>query len=269
MGGECTTKLFALLLVLGLPLGMTLLSGKSGIGYQHTRKLLAAMRSPLQDKGKLATLFRVGDERIGDLLSALDDTDEHVAHNAQLVIRYLGTEAGMRGLLEWYGRHEEFPVVGAVPVPLREWDYKVMAANYIDRPARDWTGVERYIYALALDDSPRARLALGQVAEIARDLDEATVARRAIRSVQMNKPAAPLTGPRDLAKLVLENAFFVPPPDRKYASARVLGFNASNDKALIEVYINRGVLAEEWYHVVIRRYDRAWKFFSVTPVGVS
>ncbi|MCA1607614.1 MAG: hypothetical protein LC775_19590, partial [Acidobacteria bacterium] len=74
---------------------------------------------------------------------------------------------------------------------------------------------------------------------------------------------------KELGKEVLNNAFFVAQEDRKYTSARVLALNSAKKKALVEVYINRGTLAEEWYHVVLRRCDQGWKFVSITPVAVS
>jgi hypothetical protein len=65
--------------------------------------------------------------------------------------------------------------------------------------------------------------------------EDSTVA-RAIKLVQKNKPSRVFTGNNDLAELVLENAFFVAPSDRKHTSARLLALNAANDKALVEVY---------------------------------
>ncbi len=100
-------------------------------------------------------------------------------------------------------------------------------------------------------------------------IDESTFVGYAIKRIKTARPRDLITGEKDLAKLVLDNAFFVAPEDHKYASARLLGLNGNKNKALVEVYINRGRLAEEWYHVVIRKCGQGWKFFSITQVAVS
>jgi hypothetical protein len=73
----------------------------------------------------------------------------------------------------------------------------------------------------------------------------------------------------DLAKGVLNNVFFVSAEDRKYTSAKLIGFNQKRDKAIIEIYINRGPLSEEWYHVVVRILGRTWRYLSITQIAVS
>ena len=237
--------------------------------HQDTRELLSAMNSRLEDRDKLAALFRVGDERITDLIQALDDPSPEISLRAQIVIRYLGNDVGMKALLEWYDRRKQFTVAGPIPLPLREWDYKVIYANYVGKPPETWTGTEPYIYALALDDSHRAKEVLKELTKSAGNLDEATVAGRALARVQANQPAILLTGQKDLSKLVLNNAFFVMPEDQKYTTARLLALNRAKDKALVEIYISRGRLSEEWYHVVIKKRGQGWEFFSITQVAVS
>jgi hypothetical protein len=128
---------------------------------------------------------------------------------------------------------------------------------------------ERYIYALALEDSPRAKEVLNKVIGSATNLGEGSIVGRAIELVQANQPSKLFTGTKDLAELVLQNAFFIAPSDMKHTSAKVLALNATNDKALVEVYINRGTLAEEWYHAIIMKSGQQWKFFSITQVSMS
>lgn len=243
--------------------------GQSQMTYQSTLRLLNEMRDVLINRDKLAKLFRVGDERISDLVKALDDPNPDISFRAQIVIRYLGNENGMKGLFEWYSKQGKFRVAGPVPIPLRERDYKVICTQYIDEPPENWVRSESYIYALALDSSPKAKEVLKKLIRIAGNLAEATVANRAIRQVQANQPAKILIGEQDLAELVLSNAFFVSSNDRKYASARLLTLNGARDKALIEVHINRGALSEEWYHVVIKKCGQNWCFLSITLIAIS
>lgn len=250
-------------------LGLAGAFGNSQKKYQGTSKLLFEMNNRLDDKDKLATLFRIGDEGITDLIQALNDPNPKISLRAQVTIRYLGNDVGMNGLFEWYSRQSQFPVSGPIPLPLSEWDYRAIYANLINAPPERWTRAESYIYALALDKSPRAKAVLSELIRNASGLDESSVAGRAISRVQATQPAMLLTGERDLAKLVQSNAFFVVPEDRKYTSAQLLALNGAKDKALVEVYINRGRVSEEWYHVVIKRYGPGWKFFSITQVAVS
>lgn len=236
---------------------------------QDIRKLLSEMNNQHSDKDKLAELFRVGDERITDIIQALDDPDPAISLHAQIVIRYLGNNIGMRGLVEWYGRQKQFAVVGPIPLPLSEWDYKVIYANYVSKPMETWNGAEPYIYALALDGSPKAEAALNEIKNRAGNYDKSATAGRALVHIQRVESKKLLTGSHDLAKLILNNAFFIAPDDRKYTSAQLVGFSSAEDKALVEVYINRGRLAEEWYHIVVRRWGQGWKFFSITQIAVS
>jgi hypothetical protein len=100
-------------------------------------------------------------------------------------------------------------------------------------------------------------------------VDKSMFVGHAINQIQTGRPREVITGEKDLAKLVLANAFYVSPEDKKHVTARLLGFNGKKNKALVEVYINRGRFAEEWYHVVMRKCEQGWKFFSITQVAVS
>lgn len=239
--------------------------------YQDTRKLLSSMDDVRSDSDKLATLFKVGDERIRELIHALDDADSDIRLRAQIVIRYLGNVEGMKALTEWYGKQRnEHPIAGPVPLPLSDWDYKFINMNLIGKAPQTWRdrGVQ-YIYALAIDDSQQSKTVLDTLVKSGSGVDENTFVGYAIKRVRMSQPTRLLPAEKDLAKLVLDNAFFVSTEDHKQASARLLGLSGKKDKALVEVYINRGRLAEEWYHVVIRKCGQGWKFFSITPVAIS
>ncbi len=241
-------------------------SSQSPDTYKNTRQLLLELNGVHGKEEQLAKLFKQGDDRITDLIRALDDPDKVVSRNAQVVIRYLGSEIGMRAVVQAFGKQETYVMAGPVPLPLRDWDYDYIRTYYLKGSPWDHRS-GFYIYALALDESPKARMLLDQMIENARkdpkfihiDLDR----------VQASPPKRVLTGQGDFAKLVLENAFFIAPQDRKDTSARLLGLNGAEDKALVEVHINRGPLAEEWYHVVIRKCGQGWKFFSITQVAVS
>lgn len=231
--------------------------------YEDTLKLLRSLKHRKDDREILATLFHKGDARIGDLIKALHDPDRNVSLNAQIVIRYLGNRSGMRALEEWYAAQTEIVRSGPNPLPLSERDYRWLG----DEPLRLTESGE--IYALALDGSPKAQAVLNKKIQSYDEIaDAGTAAGEAVKRLKEGHPEA-LSGDGDLAELVLKNGFFIDPRSRRYASARLLGLNGTKDKALVEVYVNRRALAEEWYHVVISKCGPAWKFFSITQIAVS
>ncbi len=239
--------------------------------YRDTRKLLDSLANIRTDSDKLAALFRVGDERIQDLIQALDDPAKNISLRAQIVIRYLGNPEGMKGLTEWYQRQsDQYPVAGPVPLPLTELDYKFITLNLIGKPASTWgdRGVQ-YVYALALDDTSQSRTMLDTMISSAPQVDQVTVVGYALKQAQQVQPSRVLPATKNLPRLIVHHAFFVPTQDHKHTTARLLGLNGPKDKALVEVHINRGSLAEEWYHVVLKKHAHGWKFFSITQVAVS
>lgn len=232
--------------------------------YEDTLKLLQALKNRRDDREILATLFQKGDARVGDLIKALHEPDRNISLGAQIVIRYLGNETGMRALEEWYGTQAEIVRSGPNPVPLSERDYRWISEERL----RDAESSE--VYGLALDGSTKAQALLKKMIESYDErVDAGTSAGEALRRVKASHPTALLNGDDDLAVLVLRNAFFVDTRSRRYASARLLGLNGTKDKALVEVYVNRRALAEEWYHVVISKHAQSWKFFSITQIAVS
>lgn len=266
--------IFALLLSLSFfaapagPLAATVVDTKT---CRVTQKLLSEMEDVRSDTDKLAALFKSGDEHIHDLISALDNPAADISLRAQIVIRYLGNPEGMKGLNDWYGRQSnDYRVAGPVPLPLSEWDYRFIKLNLISKPANTWGGRDvQYIYALALDETQESKTALDTIIKTAVDVDRRTFVRQALDHLQRAEPTRPLPAGKNLPKIVVDNAFFLSDGDQKQTAARLLGFNGNKDKALIEMHVDRGELAEEWYHVVLKKCDQGWKFFSITQVAIS
>lgn len=250
------------------PVGRACSSSQS---HRDIRKELGTLVSLRLDHDTLASLFEIGDRRILDLIQALDDGDRRISLNAQVVIRYLGNDQGMRSLYEWYKQKQgEYQVAGPVPLPLSEWDYDYIKLNCTDKPVKAWRDREvQYIYALLLDGSTRARDILGQLIEKAKGSDDSSFVSRAIRFVTKGGPTRLLTTEKDLANAVLTSAFFIAPVDQRHTSARLLAFNADKNKVLVELHIDRGNLAEQWYHVVLIRQAQEWAFFSIYQVAIS
>lgn len=241
----------------------------STVNDADVRKLLLELKDVKSGRETLATLFSIGDKQISELIKALDDPDHEVSLNAQTVIRYLGNPTGLAALENWLSKKTEYPLTAPIPLPLTERDYTWINSQYLKKPIREWVFAESYIYALAFDGSPRATAVLRQLKTAAAELDDSFVVARAMRLTAAADVKKVLVDERDLAKLVLKNAFFVDPTDRRFTSAKLLALNGAKQKALLEVYINRGPLAEEWYHVVLTKSGPGWRLFSITQVAVS
>lgn len=230
-------------------------------------KLLLDMETyPTRDRS-LTTLFQVGDEHIQDLIQALDNPNEIIQRNAQIVIRYLGNETGMRSLIKSYMKSTVVSQSGPVPLPLLEWDYEYIKKFYLTHNNGWDVRATSYIFALALDGSPKANTYLR---ELCKKSEKRVIpfhhALGKIKSLQSHKP---LMGETDLGKLVTANAFFIDSDSLQYTSSKILGFNQAKDKVLIETYVNRDILATELFHVVLKKHEKFWEFYSVTLVAVS
>ena len=127
----------------------------------------------------------------------------------------------------------------------------------------------QYIYALALDDSQQSKEILDAIVRKAKTENKNALITSAISQVQSVTSNSLNAGKKGLAKQVLDSAFFVSNGRQKHANARFLALNGMKDMALIEVYVNGGILAEEWYHVVLRKRGHHWEFFSISQVAVS
>lgn len=244
-----------------LLLTLNAFSYRSLTPYKDTLRQLTALKNVKNDRKVLAELFKTDDGHIKYLIRALDDKNQQISLRAQIVLRYLGDETGMKALERWYTTQAQIVRSGPIPVPLSELDYKWIEAQSID-------GAAEYIYALALDGSLNASTVLAELKKKEVD-DTGTFAVQALHRVSESDPHKLLVGRNSLSSLVLKNAFFIGSNDRPKTKAHVIGFNARKNKALIEVYVDRGPLAEEWYHVVIAKYSRGWKFFSITQISVS
>jgi hypothetical protein len=227
--------------------------------YAQTRKLLAGMDTinKGEEGNKLAKLFQIGDERIEDLITALGDKDEAISLHAQLVIRYLGNQQGMNALHESYRRGKEGRMTGPVPLPLTQWDFDFINKNNFGGASS--FGISMYIDALTLDGSAEAAVTLDRLAERYGNLPE----------FSFNEIRIAPGSEQELAQAVLQNAPFNKPEDKKYTTVRLLAYNGAKDKALIEIYVNRGVLMETWHHVVIRKSEQGWRFYSIKMVALS
>lgn len=235
--------------------------------YENTRQLLIEMNRADPNK-QFIKLFNIGDKQIAELTKALNDSNLLVKRNAQVIIRYLRNDSGMSALTASYNKETASIVVaGPIPIPLSEWDYNYIEKNY----QKDFSGWDipstSFIYALAIDSSAKAKTVLNKLIDNAKNNPKADhLAFEKIKSINSNEI---LDDSSDLAKTVLDKAFFISTDDKKFVTSKIVTFNEAKDKALIEIHINRGALSEEWYHIVINKTEKGWRFLSITPVAVS
>ncbi len=252
----------ALLVILILVLA-PVRSQQSPKGPGEIRRLLDEMNGNHSTK-QLAVLFQIGDDRIDELISALGDPDENIRLSAQIVIRYLGNERGMNSWKRMYRTDESGSLIAPFPIPLNNVDVSFIRSQYLrDNVQTEWL-MDACLFALALDGSSHATQLLKDVFAYIKkhglkiDQDRYLQVRHVSIGAKTN-----------LAQQVLERAPFLHAADRRYTAARVVAYTAVGDKALVEIHVNRGPLAQECYHVVLKRTGQDWTFFSITLVTIS
>ena len=233
-------------------------------GTTDVRRLLLEMTMKHRSTEQLGVLFQGGEREINYLVRALEDPDPEVKLNAQIVIRYLGNEQGMRAWFKLNETGKSTSFTAPIPIPLQQWDYEFVREFYLRDNVRTEPLLEAYLFALVLDSSTEAEQLFAAVIANCKKhgfkLDESRF--RRVRNVVIDSHG-------DLAREVVERASFLNPKERQYTIPKLLAYSASKDKALIEIFVNRGPLAQEWWHVVLSSHGNVWKFFSITQVAVS
>ena len=230
--------------------------------YKNTRKLLAKMERSSFDS-TLRNLFQTGDDRINDLIKALDDSDNEISLNAQIVIRALGNEKGTEAMYEWFAKREKenksysIYLGSLTPLPLKDWEFKQID-NYLEAKDSNKKLMGSQIYALILDESEKSNRYFQNLKKIGfgNDVDIS----QARKSFKENG---------NLSKAVLKNAFFLTDEEKNYSIAKLMAYNKSKNKALIYIKTNFGALMETWYHVVLQKTGNEWKFYSLSQTANS
>ena len=116
----------------------------------------------------LRKLFKVGNDRIDDLILALSDSDSDVKVNAQIVIRALGNEKGTKLMYEFYEKGGEFSIYlgSLIPLPLNEFEYEWIDFNFFNAKEGKRNILPRELYALILDNSEKSNQYLERINEI-------------------------------------------------------------------------------------------------------
>lgn len=220
----------------------------------------------------ISKLFEIGDACIDDLISTLNGTDFQMSVAAQEAIRYLGNEKGLKVLDDWNTNNKKsYPVSGPVPIPIMDFDYEMIEVNFLGNDQRDLGLLtSQYLYALAIDkDSPKSKLLFLKLLKRLELVDKESITKRIVDRLKNNYPLKSFPETKSIENAVLENVFFLREEDKKFTTATLLSFNGKKDKALVEITISRGLLSEEWYHVIVRKIGNNWEFFSITFVRQS
>ncbi len=232
-----------------------------------TRNLLLQLKVDGGQNNNLAILFSEGENRIDDLIELLEDSDSTIRRNAQIIIRYLNNSDGMNALFSNYEKNE-FNIVGQIPAPLHDWDYEFVNSTLLGKPENFGQTSTEYLYALALDKSPRSKKLLLELIKTAKLAKTDSFVIKAVINKNFGK-SFKVEGDDDLAKIVLKSSTFLPDIAKKNGSAKIIAYNSNKSKALIEIYINYGVLAEETYHVVVNKTGKFWSLSCISQIAGS
>ncbi|HKV92066.1 MAG TPA: hypothetical protein VJW20_05920 [Candidatus Angelobacter sp.] len=210
------------------------------------------------EPGTLAHLFKYGDSRMSELIIALNDPDARVRENAQRVIRYLGNPEGMRAIFSQNGNGKAMVFTGPVPVPLSEWDYVYLEKEVLcDRCQLNAPQVD-YIYALALDQSPRAQETLSRIKS-----------KTKLPWLYGNPITPEGSGDEKVLRNLIDRAFYLDAEDKKASTVRLVARTVDGQKALYEIHVDQSALAEKWFHIVLEKDGPGWRYLSVSLAAES
>lgn len=232
-----------------------------------TRNLLLQLKVDGGQNNNLAILFNEGEDRNNDLIELLKDPDSTIRRNAQIIIRYLNNLDGMNALFSSYEKNE-FSIVGQISAPLHDWDYEFVNSTLLGKPENFGQISTEYLYALALDKSPRSKKLLLELIKTAKLAKTDPFVINTVINENFGKSFR-VEGNDDLAKIVLKNSTFLPDIAKKNSTAKIIAYNSDKSKALIEIYVNYGVLAEETYHIVVSKTGNFWSISSISQIAGS
>jgi hypothetical protein len=238
-------------------------SNQSQNTYEDTKKLLSSETGSHENFIKL---FRIGDERVDDLITALNDQDRTVRINAQIIIRSLGNPKATKEMYQWLSENalkekDWFPT-NPIPIPIDEWEYRFEEKSYMYSSRSNLKDG----YALFLDNSDKAKAALEKFIEQENNnpygLGEAKKLER-FRKLQIGQT---FQENGDLANAVLQTPFFQFKTDSdtnvkespEKLKSRLITYNSTRTKALLEAQNSDGT-----YSVIVEKVEKGWKIYSV------
>lgn len=257
---------FALLIIFSIIFAASICFGQNNSKtYRETRSLLKTSNLYFSDRA-LGKLFQIGDERIDDLIIALDDKDEEVALNAQRIIRYLGNPKATKALYDWFGKQQHLKIAfGAIPLPINQWEFD-FAEFQINKSGNvlDSGFATGNIYPLLLDDSKQAKELLEKIIKELGKSEAGKYWVEKFNQIIKNNPKKVFKVDGNLEKSILQNAYFLHTGESQHTSVKLLAYNLKKDRAL--VYL--GNFGAKW-HIVIEKAGEGWRFYSITQTSVS
>ena len=224
------------------------------------RPILARMKSPHRSD-ELPRLFRLGDSVVYELSDELKNPDPTTRFAAQIVLRYLATPKALKALDQIDG----LELTGPIPAPVGRRDYEFIRSQYLDKNFVTEALFDAAMFALVLDHSAEALSLFDHVMANARRHSIRVDERRYLEIASVGT----IVAGKNLAKSVLDRVTFLSTDERSYARAEVLAFNKNKDEALIEITLDHGGMAKEWYHLVVLKSGPGWKLLSIGQVAVS
>ena len=254
-------KKTVLVLFLILLFNINVFPGKENkltVSSKKIYKLLEKMDNSTDDK-RLAKLFEMGDENIDELIESLKVLNTKVQLNAQKVIRYLANEKGMKAVFESYKTNNQYSFVYPVPIPLNDWDYEFLDKNCLQTPVCDVDYA--YATALILDNSKKSLQIYNSIR------DRIAVSEQPLFKKILETQGDLVSQETNLEKLIEKQ--LIPSSELKCTTISLLAYSSKKDKALVELYINHGVLAEEWFNLVLKKTSNGWQIISLAQTAIS
>lgn len=273
---EFSKKIFQLfvLAILSLSVGLESSSGQvtSTDGQsENLRKAVADIanfHSPTYERS-LRALFATPPNGLDLIMKFVGSSNVDESKGAQFIIRYLGGDEHLDQMLELC--NSRCFLSGPIPIPLHPLDAKELEylLNKTDLCKLSDFNM-KYVYAAFFDNSSPSRELRNRVEEKARYCPKDSIFVSRLSALQTVNKRQIEVGIERSVELVRDNLFFLTDEERKRAKLQYLGVNYRGDRALFEILIDNGVLANRYIHVVfLKNGENKWRFYSVTQVSQS
>ncbi len=235
--------------------------------YEETRKLLS---EPNVSNENFIKLFQIGDQRVDDLIAALNDKDKNVRYNTQKIIRSIGNPKATEAMYQWLSENalkekDEFPT-SPIPVPIDDWEYRFEEKSYMYSSRSNL----KNSYALFFDDSDKAKTILNKFIEQENKNPYGLGQGKKLERLRELQIGQSFQENGNLADAVLQTPLFqfeTDNPNRKATpeklKSKLITYNSAKTKALIDVQNVDGT-----FSIIVEKVESGWKFYSVIRATV-
>ena len=221
-------------------------------------------------KQSLITLFSKDESSLEKVSEYWNSSESSQSIGAQRIVRYTGYPKILKKWERWCIGKSGCLASGAIPIPLTQLDKQVILYKLENEEICNWGYTDMgYIYALLLDKSKASQNLLQKIKSKTNYCLDDSIIKTGFKNAEKANPREIILDSKNLTDAVLDNLFFLNKRDLKNKTVSFWAFNNKKDKALLEVYVNHGILAERFYHIVLKKTNKGWRYFSITLVALS